>query len=83
MQIEVLDFATQVDRRRSGKYQIISQSVAVQFDPALMETFFTGDKDRDRSLMWDDPKAIDLMKQAYGEADPAKRQVLFDAYITT
>lgn len=80
VQIEVLDFATQVDRRRSGKYQIISQSVAVQFDPALMETFFTGDKDRDRSLMWDDPKAIDLMKQAYSKADPAKRQALFDAY---
>lgn len=80
VQIEVLDFATQVDRRRSGKYSIISQSVAAQFDPALTETFFTGDKDRDRSLMWDDPKAIDLMKQAYGEADPARRQALFDAY---
>lgn len=28
VQIEVLDYATQVDRRRSGNYQIISQSVA-------------------------------------------------------
>lgn len=80
VQIEVLDFATQVNRRRSGKFQIISQSVAPQFDPALTYTFFTGDKDKDRSLMWDDPRAIALLKQAYSEADPAKRQAIFDAY---
>jgi peptide/nickel transport system substrate-binding protein len=34
--IEVLDYATQVDRRRLGNYQIISQSVAPRLDPALM-----------------------------------------------
>jgi peptide/nickel transport system substrate-binding protein len=33
VQIEVLDYATQVDRRRSGNYQIISQSVTPRLDP--------------------------------------------------
>ncbi|MFB9950586.1 ABC transporter substrate-binding protein [Rhizobium puerariae] len=80
VQIEVLDYATQVDRRRSGNYQIISQSVAPRLDPALMYSFYVGDKDKNASLMWDDPKAIELMKAAYVEADQAKRQKIFDEF---
>lgn len=59
VQIEVLDYATQVDRRRSGNYQVISQSVAPRLDPALMYAFYVGNKDKNASLMWDDPKAIE------------------------
>jgi len=80
IQIEVLDYATQVDRRRSGNYQIISQSVAPRLDPALMYSFYTGDKDKNASLMWDDPKAVALMKAAYTEIDQTKRQALFDEF---
>ncbi|GLR54583.1 ABC transporter substrate-binding protein [Shinella yambaruensis] len=80
IQIEVLDYATQVDRRRSGNYQVISQSVAPRLDPALMYAFYVGDKDKNASLMWDDPKAIELMKAAHVEADPAKRQAIFDEF---
>ena len=80
VQIEVLDYATQVDRRRSGNYQIISQSVAPRLDPALMYSFYVGDKDKNASLMWDNPKAIELMKAAYVEADQAKRQKIFDEF---
>ncbi|MBP1862218.1 ABC transporter substrate-binding protein [Rhizobium herbae] len=80
VQIEVLDYATQVDRRRSGNYQIISQSVAPRLDPALMYSFYVGDKDKNASLMWDSPKAIELMKAAYAEIDTAKRQAIFDEF---
>ncbi|WP_426240476.1 ABC transporter substrate-binding protein [Pararhizobium sp. DWP1-1-3] len=80
VQIEVLDYATQVDRRRSGNYQIISQSVTPRLDPALMYSFYVGDKDKNASLMWDDPKARDLMKAAYAEIDPKKRQAIFDEF---
>ncbi|ARQ59937.1 MULTISPECIES: ABC transporter substrate-binding protein [Rhizobium] len=80
VQIEVLDYATQVDRRRSGNYQVISQSVAPRLDPALMYSFYVGNKDKNASLMWDDPKAVELMKAAYIEADPAKRQKIFDTF---
>ncbi len=80
VQIEVLDYATQVDRRRSGNYQVISQSVAPRLDPALMYAFYVGDKDKNASLMWEDPKAIALMKAAYVEADQAKRQAIFDEF---
>nr|WP_279612407.1 ABC transporter substrate-binding protein [Agrobacterium pusense] len=80
VQIEVLDYATQVDRRRSGNYQVISQSVAPRLDPALMYAFYVGNKDKNASLMWDDPKAIELMKAAYVEADQTKRQKIFDEF---
>ncbi len=80
VQIEVLDYATQVDRRRSGNYQVISQSVAPRLDPALMYSFYVGDKDENASLMWDDPKAIELMNAAYAEADQVKRQKIFDEF---
>lgn len=80
IQIEVLDYATQVDRRRSGKYQVISQSVAPRLDPALVYAFYVGDKDKNASLMWDNPRAIELMKAAYVEADQAKRQKIFDEF---
>jgi peptide/nickel transport system substrate-binding protein len=80
VQIEVLDYATQVDRRRSGNYQVISQSVAPRLDPALMYSFYVGNKDKNASLMWDNPKAIELMKSAYVEADQAKRQAIFDEF---
>lgn len=80
VQIEVLDYATQVDRRRSGNYQIISQSVAPRLDPALMYSFYVGDKDKNASLMWDNPQAIALMKSAYAEIDTTKRQAIFDEF---
>lgn len=80
VQIEVLDYATQVDRRRSGNYQVISQSVTPRLDPALMYSFYVGNKDKNASLMWDNPKAIALMDAAYREADQGKRQTIFDQF---
>jgi len=80
IQIEVLDFAIQVDRRRSGNYQVISQTVAPRLDPALMYAFYVGDKDTNASLMWDDPQAIALMQAAHVEINPAKRQRIFDEF---
>lgn len=80
IQIEVLDYATQVDRRRSGNYQVISQTVAPRLDPALMYSFYVGSKEKNPSLMWDNPKAIELMNSAYIEADPARRQIIFDRF---
>jgi peptide/nickel transport system substrate-binding protein len=80
VQIEVLDYATQVDRRRSGNYQVISQSVAPRLDPALMYSFYVGNKDKNASLMWDNSKAIELMNASYAEIDPKKRQAIFDQF---
>ena len=77
-QIEVLDFAIQTDQRREGVRQISSVSVTPRFDPSFTYTFFIGDKDKDPSRMWEDPRAIELMDRSYTETDPAKRQELFD-----
>ena len=82
VQIEVLDYATQVERRRSGNYQVISQSVSPRLDPALMMSFYVGDKDENTSLMWENPKAIELLDAAYRETDQAKRQQIFDDFHT-
>ena len=82
IQIEVLDYATQVERRRSGNYQVISQSVSPRLDPALMMSFYVGDKDENTSLMWENPKAVELLDAAYRETDQAKRQQIFDDFHT-
>lgn len=51
VEIEVLDFATQTDRRRSGNYEMMSHSIGARTDPALAYAFLVGDKSKDPSKM--------------------------------
>lgn len=77
-QIEVLDYATQTDRRRNGQGQILSVSIGPRFDPSLTYSFFIGSKDDDAGKLWDDPRAIDLMDRSYTTFDQEERQAIFD-----
>lgn len=77
-QIEVLEWATQLDRYNSGKYQISSFTYSSRLDPALSYEQFSGDKDKQPRKIWDDPKAQALIDASFIEADPAKRQAMFD-----
>ena len=77
-QIEVLDYATQTDRRRNGQGQILSVSIGPRFDPSLTYSFFVGDKDADSGKLWDDPRAIELVDRSYTTFDQAERQAIFD-----
>lgn len=77
-QIEVLEWATQLDRYNSGNYQISSFTYSSRLDPALSFEQFSGKKEKQPRKVWDDPAAQKLIDQSFAEADPKKRQALFD-----
>lgn len=77
-QIEVLEWATQLDRYNSGNYQMSSFTYSSRIDPALSYEQFSGPKARQPRKVWDDPAAQKLIDQSFIEPDPKKRQALFD-----
>ena len=77
-QIEVLEWATQLDRYNSGNYQMSSFTYSSRLDPALSYEQFSGKKEKQPRKVWDDPAAQKLIDQSFTEADPKKRQALFD-----
>lgn len=77
-QIEVLEWATQLDRYNKGNYQISSFSYSSRLDPALSYEQFSGNKDKQPRKVWDDPQAQALIDESFSELDPAKRQAIFD-----
>ena len=76
--IEVLEWATQLDRYNTGKYQISSFTFSSRIDPALSFEQFSGDKTAQPRKVWDDPQAQKLIDESFLESDPARRQALFD-----
>jgi peptide/nickel transport system substrate-binding protein len=77
-QIEVLEWATQLDRYNRGNYQMSSFTYSSRLDPALSYEQFSGDKDKESRKLWENPEALKLIDQAFAEDEPAKRQALFD-----
>ncbi|MCW5238804.1 ABC transporter substrate-binding protein [Verminephrobacter eiseniae] len=77
-QIEVLEWATQLDRYNSGNYQMSSFTYSSRLDPALSYEQFSGSKAVQPRKVWDDPDAQRLIVQSFVEADSKKRQALFD-----
>lgn len=77
-QIEVLEWATQLDRYNSGNYQISSFTYSSRLDPALSYEQFSGPKDKQARKVWEDPQALKLIEESFAESDPKKRQALFD-----
>jgi peptide/nickel transport system substrate-binding protein len=78
VQIQVLDWATQLDRYNTGKYMMEATSFSPRLDPALGFEQITGPKDTQPRKLWEDPKAIALTAQAMQSTDPAARQATFD-----
>lgn len=77
-QIEVLEWATQLDRYNSGNYQMSSFTYSSRLDPALSYEQFSGNKAKQPRKVWDDAAAQKLIDQSFTEADTKKRQALFD-----
>ena len=77
-QIEVLEWATQLDRYNSGNYQMSSFSYSSRLDPALAYEQFSGPKAKQPRKVWDDPYVQKLIDQSFVESDVKKRQFLFD-----
>lgn len=77
-EIETLEWGTQLDKFNSGDFQIQSFAWSARLDPALNYGSFIGDKVEDPSNQWDSDEAYNLYQQSLVEADPAKRQEIFE-----
>lgn len=77
--LEVLEWGTQLDRYSKGNYQMMSFIYSARMDPALSFEAVMGDKATQPRKVWDNPKAQALLSEASTVSDPARRQALFDA----
>lgn len=78
IRIETLDWAAQLDRYYSGRYEAMMFAYSARLDPSLSYESFVGDKALDPRKVWSDPEARSLLLQSRATGDPAQRQVIFD-----
>ncbi|KRR27788.1 peptide ABC transporter substrate-binding protein [Bradyrhizobium lablabi] len=78
IEIEVLDWATQLDRYNRGDYQAMAFVYSARLDPSLSFEMLTGPKATQPRKIWDNPEAQEMLRQSMMTDDAAKRQALFD-----
>lgn len=78
IEVEVLEWATQLDLYNKGAYQMMSFSYSARFDPALSYEQFAGNKDKQPRKVWDDGEALTLIERTSTVSDDAERRKLFD-----
>ena len=78
-EIEVLDWATMLDKYSKGNYQMMSFLYSARLDPALSFEMFSGPKATQPRKVWDNPEASTMIQEALAVGDRAKRQAIFDA----
>jgi peptide/nickel transport system substrate-binding protein len=78
IELEVLDWATQLDRYTKGKYQTMSFIYSARLDPSLSYEMVSGPKATEPRKVWDDPEVQLKLARSMQIADRAQRQVLFD-----
>lgn len=78
IELEVLDWATQLDRYSKGDYQAMSFAYSARLDPSLSFEVFTGPKATQPRKVWDDPDAQSLLQRSMQILEPAQRQKLLD-----
>jgi len=78
IELEVIDWAAQLDRYTKGDYQLMAFSYSARLDPALNFEMLMGPKDRQPRKVWDNPEAQAKLAIALDSADRAQRQTLFD-----
>jgi peptide/nickel transport system substrate-binding protein len=78
IEIEVLDWATQLDRYNRGDYQAMAFVYSARLDPSLSFEMLTGPKATQPRKIWDNPEAQEMLRQSMMTDDTAKRQALFD-----
>jgi len=76
--LEVLDWATQLDRYTKGKYQTMAFIYSARLDPSLSYEMISGPKSTQPRKVWDDSLVQEKLAESTRSSDRAKRQVLFD-----
>jgi peptide/nickel transport system substrate-binding protein len=78
IELEVLDWAAQLDRYNRGDYQAMAFVYSARLDPSLSFEMLMGPKDKQPRKVWDNPEAQEMLHQSMLIGDAAKRQALFD-----
>jgi peptide/nickel transport system substrate-binding protein len=78
LEIETLDWASQLARYGSGNYQVLAHSFSARMDPSLLFNVLIGDKARDPRKVWSTEEARRMLQQSMATEDPAARQDIFD-----
>ncbi len=78
IQLEVLDWPSQLDSYNRGLYQSMAMIFSGRFDPSLTYDAYTGSRDVNPNRIWEDPDALKLVKQTMETSDRAARQSDFD-----
>jgi peptide/nickel transport system substrate-binding protein len=76
--IEVLDWAAQLDRYSKGDYQSMAFVYSARLDASLSYEMLMGPKATQPRKVWDNPEAQDMLRQSMLTTDKARRQALFD-----
>lgn len=78
IELEVLEWAAQLDLYGKGEYQSMFFSFSSRLDAALSFEMISGPKATQPRKVWDNASARELITQAMVTSDQAKRQALFD-----
>jgi peptide/nickel transport system substrate-binding protein len=78
IEIEVLDWAAELDRYNKGDYQAMSFVYSARLDPSLSFEMLAGPKATQPRKIWDNPDAEKMLRESMLIADKDKRQALFD-----
>ena len=78
LDVEVLEWATLLDRYNKGNYQAMAFTYSARLDPSLSYEMVSGDKDKQPRKVWDNPKGLELIRASTLTNDRAERQKLFD-----
>lgn len=76
--LEVLDWASELDRYSAGRFQMMAFSYSGRLDPSLSYEAMMGPKDKQPRKVWDNPKAQAILDASMTVSDPARRQADFD-----
>jgi len=76
--LQVLDWATQLDRYQTGNYQLMSFAYSARAEPYGSYSSMLGDRAVSKRKVWGDPTAIAMLKQYSRSSDPTARQALLD-----
>lgn len=78
VEIETIEWATQLERYQKGNYQLQSFTYSARLDPALSYEAITGDKAKQPRKVWGEAEAQKLLDQSMDVSDHAARQKIFD-----
>ena len=78
IKLQILEWATQLDRYENGDYQLMSFAYTARADPYLSYNLILGNRKKDKRKIWNDATAINLLRQSGRTGNAVERQQLFD-----